>query len=98
MITKIEIILESTSESYKRTASMNGETMFSDERSLNSSFPGDDDPIRQLELFLIGEKPQRLNDGSCNLRYSTDTFKNRLVRGFGKLLKLVSKFLNIRAK
>lgn len=55
---KIEILLNYSSEDYERIVLMDGVEKYRDKRLMSVSFPEDTDPIRYLEMFLLGEKPQ----------------------------------------
>ena len=72
MTHKIEILLNYSSEDYERIVLMDGIEKYRDKRLWTTSFPEDTDPIRYLEMFLLGEKPQYRCNGcsnSCNLSF-----------------------------
>lgn len=98
MTHKIEILLNYSSEDYERIVLMDGIEKYRDKRLWTTSFPEDTDPIRYLEMFLLGEKPQYRCNGcgnSCNLACP---IHNKRIRRPRKFIQFIAKFFNIRPK
>ena len=57
MTNKLEIEINITKTTIERAVFVNGEERYRDCYTL-PSFPSDDDPIRALELFLMGKQPK----------------------------------------
>lgn len=95
---KIEILLNYSSEDYERIVLMDGVEKYRDKRLMSVSFPEDTDPIRYLEMFLLGEKPQCCCNGRCNSGNLACPINDKRVRRFRKFIQFIAKFLNIRPK
>lgn len=94
---EIKIISNIYRHSLERIVIVEGEETFRDYHVLPCS-PSDEDPIRILQMFLFGEKPQDRTDRCCDF---CDTFhprKNRRVCRFSQLLKLIAQFFKVRFK
>lgn len=66
MTNKLEIEINITKTTIERAVFVNGEERYRDCYTL-PSFPSDEDPIRALELFLMGEQSKR-NSSKKNQR------------------------------
>ena len=90
MTHKIEILLNYSSEDYERIVLMDGIEKYRDKRLWTTSFPEDTDPIRYLDMFLLGEKPQYRCNGcgnSCNLSFKP--IKQNLITTMTDLQKTI---------
>lgn len=97
MTNKFEIEISITKTTIERTVFVNGEERYRDRYTL-PSFPSDNDPIRSLELFLMGEQPKSGRDRSRNLGNLINSLKNFWVIRFRKAIKFISEFLQIGLK
>ena len=89
---EIKIISNIYRHSLERIVIVEGEETFRDYHVLPCS-PSDEDPIRILQMFLFGEKPQDRTDRCCDF---CDTFrpkKSHYVYVFSKLLKFISNLI-----
>lgn len=97
MTNKLEIEINITKTTIERAVFVNGEERYRDCYTL-PSFPSDDDPIRALEIFLMGEQPKSGRDRSRNSRNLINSLKNFWVVRFRKTVEFISKFLQICLK
>lgn len=73
--------------SIKRIVSVNGETVYEDKMSFKMFATLDDDPIRNLELFLLGQKKtESCSDVGCNTRKERCLLAHIWGKVFGKKL------------
>ena len=94
---EIKIISNIYRRSIERIVIVDNEEAFRDFYVFPCS-PSDEDPIRRLQMFLFGEKPQHRTDRRCNPCYCFHSgYYNRVV-GFRELFKLISQFFKIRFK
>ena len=94
---EIKIVSNIYRQSIERIVIVDGEEKYRD-YYVSPCFPSDKDPIRTLQMFLFGEKPQNRTNRS---RYSCDSFHTRhhgRVCRFSQFFKLISQFLKIRCK
>ena len=97
MTNKFEIEININRTSIERVVFVNGEEIYRDRYTL-PSFPSGKDPIRALELFLMGEQPKSGRDRSRNSRNLINLLKNFWVIRFRKAVEFISEFLQIRFK
>lgn len=91
---EIKIISNIYRQSIERIVIVDGKEEYRD-YYVFPCFPSDKDPIRILQMFLFGEKPQNGTDRSS---YSCNGFHTRYhfrVSRFSQFIKLVSQFLKV---
>lgn len=91
MTNKFEIEINIKQTSIERVVIVNGKERYRD-HYVFPFFPSDKDPIRALELFLMGEQPESRGDRSGYSRNLIHAFKQFWIVGFRKFVQFVSKF------
>lgn len=90
MTNKFEIEININQTSIERVVFINGEERYRD-RYVFPAFPSDKDPIRALELFLMGEQPNNCRDRSCNSGNLINSFKDFWIVRLRKFFQFISK-------
>ena len=88
---EIKIISNIYRQSIERIVFVDGKEKYRD-YYVFPCFPPDNDPIRSLELFLMGEQPKSRRDGSCNSRNLINALKDFWIVRLRKFVQLISKF------
>lgn len=94
MTNKIEIIFNLENESRERIVSVDGIEKFHDKKAIEITI-NEDDPIRQLELFLLGEEIQGCCNRCCNSCDILNSRRKSRINIFSKLRQFIIKLFKI---
>lgn len=94
---EIKIISNIYRKSIERIVIVEGEETYRDYHVFPCTF-SDEDPIRILQMFLFGEKPQNRTDRCCDTCNLISPIKKSRVFQFREFFKLITEFLKIRFK